>query len=106
MTINVTPSNLLLREKVEIRDIRNLKKDIHEEWDEVTEALADFAMEPTSKNKELLAEELMDLMTASSTCIVALSRMEGSPEHFIDSIVTKVHCKDYARGYNDDDMIF
>lgn len=106
MTINVTPSNLLLREKVEMSDIKNLVEDIREEWNEVLGALADFAAAPTAKNKELFAEELMDLMTASSTGIVALSRMEGSPEHFIDSIVTKVHCKDYARGYNDDDMIF
>lgn len=106
MTINVTPSNLLLPDYTSKADIKWIIDDIKEEWEEVIEAFAKYEADPKPKNKELLAEELMDLMTAAGTCLVGLSRTENTPEHFVDAIVTKVHCKDFARRYNDDDMIF
>lgn len=107
MTINVTPANLLLPEYISKADIKLMIIDkIKEEMDEVIEAYAVYEADPTPKNKELLAEELMDLMTATGTGLVGLSRTDNTPEHFVDAIVTKVHCKDFARGYNDDDMIF
>ena len=106
MTINVTPSNCLLPAKITKADLKKIIDDIKEEWEEVLEAWAEYGADPNPKNKEHLGEELMDLMTVTGTGLTGLSMTEDTPEKFIDAIVTKVHCKDYARGYNDDDMIF
>lgn len=94
-----------LPDKDAVTKMEIMRRKIIEEAEEVSEATLRYIKEPTSKNLQMLGEEIVDAMTANATYLDMLDQMEDTPEGFKMDCLCLVSRKNHARGYwgrNDD----
>lgn len=75
---------------------------LDEEWREVKEAIAEYMVNPSPKNREHLMEEYVDLVTVTLNNMLTLEKQAPEIPDMAWAELQKVALKNYCRGYHHD----